>query len=79
MVNLLKYYKDVVRPLLILKYHYCKVQEVPEVQKVELSIFLPNLSGEDDWRGALALKLLTKITGQKASMGRFGWSVDSGR
>lgn len=79
MSNLLQYYKDVVRPLLILKYNYCKVQAVPEIKKVEINIFLNNLSGEDDWRTALSLKLLMLITGQKAVVRHLGWSAESGR
>jgi large subunit ribosomal protein L5 len=79
MSNLFKYYQDVVRPLLILKYNYCKVKEVPEVKKAEVRVFLRNLSGEEDWRAGLALKLLTLLTGQKSGVRRMGWSVESGR
>jgi len=79
MSSLFKYYQGVVRPLLILKYNYCKVKEVPEVKKAEIRIFLKNLSGEEDWRAALGVKLLTILTGQKSGVRKMGWSVESGR
>ena len=73
MSGLLLYYKNVVRPLLILQYHYCTKEMIPEIRYIKVGIVFNNLASDDDWRIPMSLKLLRLITGQKAAINKLQW------
>jgi ribosomal protein L5 len=79
MARYVKFYKEVVRPMMLSQYNYTNPLLIPELKSITLSFYMNNLEDEEDWRIVASLRILSIVSGQVPSVTQSGWSGMGGR